>query len=249
MELERGTTSRLTLDPSNDIYPVWSPDGTRIVFGSDRGGSGVFNLYQKLANGADQDELVVRSSDDMAPHSWSPDGRYLVYRLGFANQRNTGILSMLGERKPRPFLPRPSVNVSQNAAQISPDGRWIVYTSNESGRFEVYVRSFPVPAGKWQISEGGAVFPRWRGDGKEIFYYAADGRLVAVPIKSQAAIEVGTPVPLFDARMLNGPRTGVGFRGQYVTRDGQRFLLNVPLDGTASSLITVVINWTAGLRK
>ena len=112
------------------------------------------------------------------------------------------------------------------------------------------MQNFPAPAGKWQISQDGAVFSRWRGDSKELFYYAADERLMAVPIKGDAAVEVGTAVPLFEARMLNGPNIATGIKQQYdVTRDGQRFLIDVPLDETESSPITVVLNWTAGLRK
>jgi len=244
MELARGVTSRFTFDPSNDIYPVWSPDGRRLMFGSDRDG-GVFNLYQKLANGAGDDERVVKSSEDMAPLSWSPDGRSLLYRL---HTQSLGVLPLVGDRKPRSLLE--SLAFGQNQGQVSPDGRWIVHTSNESGRFEVYVRSFPAPAGKWQITQDGAYFPRWRGDGREVFYYGADRRLMAVAITGETAVEAGTAVPLFEARMLNGPNTIAGFRAQYdVTRDGQRFLLNVPVEDAASSLITIVLNWTAALKK
>ena len=120
----------------------------------------------------------------------------------------------------------------------------------DRGRYEIYVQNFPAPAGKWLISQDGAMYSRWRGDGKELFYYAVDERLMAVPIKGETAVEVGTAVPVFEARMLNGPNNAIGFRPQYdVTRDGQRFLLNVPLEETASSSITVVLNWTAGLKK
>ncbi|MBI3262852.1 MAG: PD40 domain-containing protein [Acidobacteria bacterium] len=106
---------------------------------------------------------------------------------------------MLEDRKPRPLLE--SLAFGQNQGQVSPDGRWIAHTSNESGRFEVYVRSFPTAAGKWQISQAGGFFPRWRGDGKELFYYAADRRVMAVPIKAETAVEVGTATSLFETRM------------------------------------------------
>jgi hypothetical protein len=128
---------------------------------------------------------------------------------------------------------------------------WVAaYGSNESGRFEVYVQSFPTPGGKWQISKDGGYHPKWRTDGKELFYYATDGQLMTVAIAGDSALETGTAVPLFKARLLNGPTPAVGFRAQYdVASDGQRFLLNVPLEETQASTITVVVNWTAALRK
>jgi hypothetical protein len=132
--------------------------------------------------------------------------------------------------------------------QISPDGRWVAYNSSETGRQEVYVASFPNPTDKWPISKDGASYPRWRGDSRELFYYAADGRITAVPFAGTTAL---TPVPLFRARLLGGPVLVTGFRPQYdVTADGQRFLLNVPVDEVASSpAITVVLNWAASVRK
>ena len=135
--------------------------------------------------------------------------------------------------------------------QVSPDGRWLAYNTDESGRFEVYVQSFPAPGGgKWQISKDGGWFPRWRRDGRELFYYASDERLMAVPLKSATRLDVGAAVPLFEARLLNGPANAAGIRHQYdVAPDGQRFLLNVPLDDAAASSITVVLNWHAALRK
>ena len=162
---------------------------------------------------------------------------------------NAGILPLLGERTPRLLFP--TANFNQTFSQVSPDGRWVAYASNETGRMEVYVASFPAPHGKWPISKDGAAFPRWRGDSQELFYYAADGRIMAVPISGTATLEVGTPVPLFNARLLGGPAIVTGFRAQYdVTADGQQFLLNVPVDETTDfPAITVVLNWTAGLRK
>jgi hypothetical protein len=249
VELARGVMSRFTFDSGNDVYPVWSPDGTRIMFASDRAG-GVFNMYQKRSNGAGDDELVFKSSDgDKKPYSWSPDGRYLVYIAyppGVPN--HLGVLPLFGDRKPLPFPPG---TFGVSLGQVSPDGRWVAYYSTESGRPEVYVRSFPTPGGKWQISKDGAAAPRWRGDSKELFYYAADGQLMAVPIKaSETALEVGTPTKLFAPRALNGPTSPVGFRAQYdVTRDGQRFLLNVPAEDAAPPSINVVVNWPAALKK
>jgi len=242
-DVGRGVMTRFTFDPHNDIYPVWSADGTRIMFASDRDG-GVFNVYQKAANGATDEQLLVKSADDMAPYTRSPDGRYLLYRL---NTTGLGILPLTGDRKQRPLL---QAVFTQSQGQVSPDGRWLAYVSNESGPYEVYIRSFPDLTGKWQVSQGGAVHPRWRGDGKELYYYASDGRLMAVPIKGDTAAEIGTAAPLFGPRLLNGPNVSTGFRAQYdVTPDGRRFLLNVPLEEDAPSPITVVLNWTAALKK
>jgi hypothetical protein len=135
--------------------------------------------------------------------------------------------------------------------QISPDGRWAAYNSNETGRMEVYVARFPNPSGRRLISNGGGSYARWRGDSQELFYYAADGRIMAVPISGTTTLEIGTAIPLFNARLLGGPAMVTGFRAQYdVTANGQRFLLNVPVDKTPDfPAITVVLNWTAGLKK
>jgi dipeptidyl aminopeptidase/acylaminoacyl peptidase len=245
LELARGVLSRFTFDPRNDVNPVWAPDGSRIVFGSDREG-GVFSLYQKLSSGASAEALLFKSTvENAVPYSWSPDGRFILHRYMNGGAFNTGVLPLAGDPKPRPFLPVP---FNQTMAEVSRDGRWIAYHSNESGRYEVFVQTFPTPAGKWQVSKDGGYYPTWRGDGREIFYYAGDGRLMAVPVTAGAALEVGSAVPLFRAEMLNGPSTAVGFRAQYdVTPDGQRFLLNVPVAEARRPSITVVLNWAAAL--
>lgn len=248
VELARGIMSRLTFDSRNDTYPIWSPDGKWIMFASDREGNGGWSLYQKLASGAGGDELVRKSALDDRPYSSSPDGRFIVYRT-LAGGSALGVLPLFGDRQP---LTPPPGGFGTRHGQVAPNGRWMAYGSTESGRYEVYVRNFPTPGGKWQISKDGALTPRWRGDGKELFYYAAYGQLMAVPIKDgETALEVGTAVPLFTPRVLNGPTTPNGFRAQYdVTRDGQRFLLNVPIEQEpAPPLITGVVNWAAGLKK
>jgi len=244
VELARGVASRFTFDPGDDIYPGWSPDGSRIVFGSDREG-GVYHVYQKRADGVGIEEPLVKSSQNMLPHDFSPDGHFLVYRTLVNGPSQIGIVPLVGERTLRLFDPSPSI---QTGSQVSPDGRWLAYNADESGRYEVYVQSFPAPGGgKWQISKDGGQFPRWRRDGRELFYYASDERLMAVPVRSATRLDVGAAVPLFEAHLLGG---GLGLRLQYdVARDGQRFLLNVPLEDAAASSITVVLNWAAGLKK
>ena len=209
VELARGVTSRFTFDPGNDIYPVWSPDGSRIVFGSDRDG-GVPHLYQKRADGVGIEEPFVKSSQNMLPHSWSPDGRFLAYRTPVNGRSQIGILPLVGEQTLRLFDPS---RFLQFYSQVSPDGRWLAYNADESGRFEVYVQSFPAPGGgKWQISKDGGWFPRWRRDGRELFYYASDERLMAVPVRSATRLDVGAAVPLFEAHLLNGPANAAGLQ-------------------------------------
>ena len=194
------------------------------------------------------EEPVVNSSLNMLPNDFSPDGRLLVYRTLVNGRNRIGIVPLVGERTLRLFDPSP---FNWAGSQVSPDGRWLAYNADESGQWEVYVQSFPAPGGgKWQISKDGGWFPRWRRDGRELFYYTRDERLMAVPVRSATSLDVGAAVPLFEAHLLNGPTYGPGFRSQYdVARDGQRFLLNVPLDDADASSITVVLNWTAGLKK
>ena len=242
-DITRNVRSRLTFDADNDVYPLWSADGSSILFASDRDG-GIFNIYQRSANGVGDDQRILKSSDDMTPYSVSPDGRFLVYRL---NINDTGIMSLTGDHNPLPLL---KGGFNQNSAQVSPDGRWLAYYSNESGIYEVYVRNFREGNGKWQVSQGGGVHPRWRRDGKELYYYATDGHLMAVSIDGNAAAIAGTPHPLFEARLLNGPQVSAGFRAQYEpSHDGQRFLMNVPVEETITIPMTVVLNWTDTLRK
>jgi serine/threonine-protein kinase len=245
VEVTRGVASRVTLDPGNDVYPVWSPDGTEIMFGSDR--SGVFSLYQKRADGAGDEKLVLQSKTDMVPYSWSPDGRVVVYRTTAVNGgTNLGILPLGGER---PKLFEPS-RFNQGTSQVSPDGRWLAYVSGESGRNEIYVQSFPAPGrGKAQISREGSSFVRWRRDSRELFYYASDGRLMAVPLLHATTLDVGIANPLFEPHTLNGPSPAFGFRQQYDVAPDGRFLLNVPMEDGTPETITVVVNWEAGLKK
>src|SRR4030095_7365665 len=151
---------------------------------------------------------MIKPADDMAPYGRSADGRFLTYRL---NITNTGLLPLTGELKARPLL---QATFTQTNSQPAPHGRWLAYASNESGVYEVFIRDFPGMGGKWQVSQGGGVFPRWRGDGKELYYYGAGERLMVVSIAGQTSVEIGSPVPLFETHMLNGPNIAVGFRAQ-----------------------------------
>jgi eukaryotic-like serine/threonine-protein kinase len=197
-----GTSTRLTFNPSDDYFPVWSPDGSQIVFASSRDGS--FGLYQKPASGAGSEGPLLKSSIDIAPYSWSSDGRFIVYRgLSSKGRTEVWVLPLSGDRKPFPFLQSEELN--QSGPRLSPDGRWLAYYSNESGGFEVYVQTFPKPGGKWEVSTGGGVYPQWSRDGKELFYVALDGKLMAASVQGGSALEVGTPKALFDPHSLGGP--------------------------------------------
>jgi Tol biopolymer transport system component len=247
IERARGVPTRFTFDPADDLYPVWSPDGSAILFGSNRGHSDRFSLYRKRADGVGPEDVMVQSSTDMTPLNWSADGHFVVYRSRFPFY-NLGILPLVGEPTPYLFEAVPFV---QGQGQVSPDGRWLAYNSNESGRYEINVQSFPKPGGgKWQISKDGGGFPRWRRDGKELFYYASDGRLMAVPISGTTGLEQGIATPLFEPRLLNGPANTAGYRAQYdVSPDGQHFLLNLPVDEATASPMAVVLNWPTQVKK
>jgi len=252
-DLSRGTETRFTSDASANIAPFWSPQGDRIVFESNRKG-GVFNLYQKAASGSGQDELLLPNSLANGPTQWSRDGRFIVYQeMGPKNNLDLWVLPTEGaaaDRKPIPFL---RTEFNEIFGQLSPDSHWMAFTSDRSGRREVYVRPFPPGEGEWIISIAGGEAPRWRGDGKELFFEAADGKMMAVPVKAvpgaKPSFEAGAPVALFDAHMRHSSgSTGYAYD---VTADGKRFLINTVAGSGAGSTpsLTVVTNWTAGLRK
>jgi serine/threonine protein kinase len=258
-ELGRGTKTRFTFDPARDLNPVWSPDGTSIVFASNR--TGHFDLYQKAASGASAEELLFESNDDKRPLSWSPDGRFIAYYSRDPNGKTKGdlwVLPLFGDKKPFPFLQTES---EEGGAQFSPDGRWIAYTSDETGTFEVYVAPFGVnpqgerppgsrglsaQAGKWQVSIKGGQFPMWRRDGKEIFYYSGDNKLMAAVVMARGStFEAETPRPLFEILMRRSVGTIYDFSG-----DGQRFLVNGFLVAAQTPApVTLVVNWNANLKK
>jgi eukaryotic-like serine/threonine-protein kinase len=240
LELERGVLTRLTSDAAVDSYPVWSPDGSRIVFQTNRTGSP--DLYQKPINNAGSEEPLLKNAQSKLPYDWSSDGRFLLYReIDPKLSWDLWALPMQGERKPFPVV---QTEFDERDAQFSPDGKWIAYQSNESNRFEIYVQSFPGPATKTQISINGGAQVRWRADGKELFYVALDERLMAVPIRITSdgkGIDAGTPIPLFRTHIGDAVQ-GI-YRPQYmVSADGQRFLMST-LTEEAASPITVILNW------
>jgi Tol biopolymer transport system component len=247
LESARGTFTRLTSDPHLDQRPSWSPDGNRIVFSSNR--NGFLELYQKFSNGVGSDELLLSGHTDqnMQAADWSSDGRFIIYTAGKRDIENSDlwILPLEGDRKPYPFL---QTQFNEVHPKFSPDVKWVAYASDETGRAEVYVQSFPASGGKLQISAGGGDQPQWRRDGKELFYLGPDRRIMAVQVKTGATLETEVPAPLFQTRV--NPTTLTNARNSYVVAaDGQRFLVNDVVQETASKPVTVVVNWTAQLKK
>jgi Tol biopolymer transport system component len=236
----RGTSSRLTFDKSDNLNAVWSLDGSRIFFTSDR--KGTRDLYVKSAAGTGEDELLLESGLRKNSEQLSPDGRYLIYNLeNPPKPSQIWMLPLTGEqRTPAGLLTGPYM---LDQAQFSPDGRWIAYRSRESGSWEVFVQPFPANGKKWQISNSGGTEPEWRGDGKELFYYSGSA-LMSVEIRANGGeLEAAVPTALFSIRL------GIQGRQRWVvTKDGQKFLILVPEERKAGPF-TVVLNWPALLEK
>jgi Tol biopolymer transport system component len=231
---------RLTADPAIDRFPIWSPDGARLLFGSTR--TGPSDLYVKPSDGSSGEQLILPSPQVKNPNDWSPDGRFLLYfEIRERISPDLWALPLDETRKPFALADSPFPEVW---GRFSPDGRWVAYQSNESGRWEIYVRPFPAPGGVWPISTSGGISPRWAPSGKELYYIAPDGTLMAVAITvTGATLDAGAPKALFQVRILGGGSNFVGRRQQYdVARDG-RFLINVITDETSPSPITLVLNW------
>jgi Tol biopolymer transport system component len=240
-DLDRGVKTRFTFDPADDDDPTWSPDGSTIVFDSARKGS--YNLYQKPANGAHPEELLYEDKATKYPTSWSADGKYVLFdRSDPQGKTKTDlwVLPMFGDRKPFPFL---ETEFNEHLGEFSPDGKWVTYVSNESGREEVYAVAFPKPGGRFQISGNGGSNPKWRADGKELFYLDSGNKLVAVPIAPHGdSLEIGAPQSLFQTRVWS--------RGYFLSSasDGKRFLIVENPELNASNL-NLVLNWDAALEK
>jgi len=259
LDFSRGTKARFTFGSSpageTGADAIWSPDGNRIVFVSSRDGA-YTSIYEKPVSGAADELLLLSTADAKHPRSWSRDGRYLFYddfdsKTGRSSVR---VLPLEGDKKPLPLQP---ADFNEGSGQISPDGRWLAYSSDETGRPEVYIRTFSldsagsrsVGGGKWLISSGGGTDPRWRDDGKEIFYLTSDGKVMAVELSTGPALQAGVPRVLFQGPPLISP-FGVSMPSQWgVTSDGKRFLFEVPAASGAPTQFTVVLNWPSLLKK
>jgi dipeptidyl aminopeptidase/acylaminoacyl peptidase len=259
LDRERRAQSRLTSDPAVASSPNWSPDGSRIVYSSGRKGSG--DLYEKLAAGSEEEKLLLESNAMKAPTDWSADGRSIAFmskdrenevREKEERERETEkrdgrrereekrdsdlwVLSV-ADRKAVAYL---KTRFNERAGQFSPDGRWIVYSSDESGREEIYVQSFPVPGVKRRISTGGGSLPRWRRDGKEILYVVSGRTLMSVEVKTASAFKAGPPRRLFEVPMASTFYYDV-------TPDGLHFLAALSVGEEPSISLTLVRDWAGG---
>ena len=237
-QLQGEGAKRMTFDPSIDTMPVWSPDSSRLAFSSSR--QNMFNMYLKDTNGAQEEKLIAHVDTDEYPNDWSRDGKYLLYTRG------PDLWSLtFPEMQSTPFLKAAS---TLRNGRFSPDGKWVAYSSNESGKWEIYVTSFPEARGKWQVSSGGGEQARWRGDGKELFYLSSDDKLMAAPVTEGTNFDAGVPVALFQA----SPREAAATSEQAfydVSRDGQRFLINTEARQSAVEPMTLILNWDAKLKK
>jgi serine/threonine protein kinase len=245
-DLNRGTNTRLTFDPADELNPVWSPDGKQIAFtGTSRGHR---DIYVMDAHGTRPPELVLESAEAKNVEQWSPDGKYLVYNTNTVQgaQQNLNVLPLLGDRKPIAML---TSSFTADMGQISPDGKWLAYRSTESGTSEIYVLAFapndPASRRKWRISTDGGIEPQWRADGKELFYLNGS-TLMSVEAKGDGhEFEAGLPKVLFETILTSNIT-----RNRYaVTRDGQRFLMVTMTKDQVHPEIHVLLNWEAALRR
>jgi Tol biopolymer transport system component len=239
-EPARGATTRLTFDPSYHSAAIWSPNGKQILFGSNRK-LGI-PLYLKNADGSGSEEEVadLGAETQVNAWDWSRDGKYILVR-----KVNELWYLTWPERVTRPLL---QTKWTVRNAQFSPDGRWIAYASNETGRMEIYVVPFPTANGRWQVSSAGGQEPRWRQDGKELFYLSAEGKMMAVAVTASNSFVTGSPVALFQTHRRQ-PISAQDVFSYDVSGDGQRFLIATKVDEANSAPLSVLLNWALEIEK
>jgi serine/threonine protein kinase/Tol biopolymer transport system component len=249
IDLARSVPSRITFNLGQEWSPVWSPDGQRLAFVSNRAEFKNVNvIMEKSATGAGMETKVDSGDVASIPVHWSPDDKYIV----FSRQRSGGngfdnwLLPLFGDRKPRPYL---ESTFDRIQSRVSPDSRYLAYTTNETGTFQIVVQTFPDPnGGKWQISADGGVQPKWRRDGRELYYLSLDGKMMSVPVSTGPAFTAGRPMVLFQTPLTVNGKSPTRDRQYDVAPDG-RFLMNVPAASTAYIPFTVVLNWDSLLAK
>jgi Tol biopolymer transport system component len=244
LELSRMVLSRFTFDPTPEIYPVWSPDGRRIAYGHMNGSGTGFMVYQKPISGDGQGSPLFETAANTLPLDWSHDGRFVLFMtLGPSGDWDLGAMPMNGGRKTAITVAH--TNYNERTGQFSPDGHWIAFESDESGRDEIYVQAFPEPASKTIVSTGGGIEPRWSPTGRELFYVAPDGRLMTVALRfaDNGHVEPNSPTAMFVTRVGSTHTGGSGVE-YAVAADGERFLMNTLVE-QAPTPITLVLNANA----
>jgi Tol biopolymer transport system component len=238
-EPARDTTTRLTFDPALDQAPVWSPDGKQVLIASNR--SLKFRLYLKNTDGSGSEEELFDFGDGIGnAWDWSRDGKYILIRKG------TELWSLSWpQRVAKPLM---QAQWTVRGTQFSPDGRWMAYASNETGKMEIYVSPFPGGNGKWQVSTGGGQEPRWRQDGKELFYLSPDGKMMAAPVTTGVSFEAGSPVTLFQTHRRQ-PISSQDVFSYDVSADGRRFLIATKVDEANAAPLSVLLNWASEMEK
>jgi Tol biopolymer transport system component len=238
-EIGRGVNTRFTFDPAVDWYPIWSPDGSQIVFSSNR--KGHYDLYGKIPTGAANEEIIVESGEDKSPTDWSPDGKFVLFHSSHPKTKSDiWAVPMTGDRKPIPFL---QTDYSESNAKFSPDMKWIAYQSDESGPNQIYVRPFPGPGAKWQVSTSGGTRPSWHRNGKEIFFLNG-GKIMSAEVNgSGSTFEPGKVKLHFD------PLSVGAINVRDISDDGQSILVEIPRSRQSATPLTLIVNWDAELKK